>query len=114
MCLFLVSRILTKTQDFFGFLFLVGKQTLKWKSYFCSKVEMIIMFKLNTITDKWTSNIIIHERVIYSESCVENAVYANTSVVFLCRFSANDNSLHNRKLSINYQISFSNPYGKFV
>lgn len=72
------------------------------------------MFKLNTTSDKWTSNIIVHERVIYSESCVESAVYANSSVVFLCSFSANDNSLHNRKLSINYQISFSKPYGKLV
>lgn len=48
--------------------------------------------------------------MIYSESYVGNAVYTNVSVVFFYSFSANDSSLHNRKLYVNYQISISKWY----
>lgn len=45
--------------DFFRFPFPSG-QTLNWKFHFCSELEMVTTFKLNTVADKWATNIIGH------------------------------------------------------
>lgn len=111
-----------------GFPFPHGQPNIELKSRFYLKVEMIIMFKLNTTTEKWTTNIIVHcpdYSYSYTSYCVMSKymgekkgdvvkAVSGTLYVPVSHLCIRVVFLPSRKLCINCQSSISEWYDKLV